>query len=739
MKDLIKIKNQILNFIRETIKNYLVIAGLIFVSCDTIYQYDMDNAYDDYTSESSEVTAGELTGIDVSQYHNARIFPGLVDTLVDRHLTDTIIMLDMRLHHVSAAKLLSKYVPEPIYSTGLYAGAGEKITITVDGNVNGLVVQIGSHSNQLPATVTSRTNIIHTRQALFPGENTLRNPFGGYIWIIRNNNVSGANDILPLTISGAYQAPDFVKGITDPKHWVQQIRSTTVPWLELRSDRVAFSVPRTRMEEMLTNTDRFAERINDVLALWDFTLENFYYTYFGMTRHAAEDLFRMPDYPERVVLDVQLPGDLLISWGGQPVMAINSAYMINELINPNIVMGGMSAAVATSFANNYAMSRSPFWSVISAAASQIPMYRMAEKGFVEGSISSLPAIFAEDNDINIQFPEALSFVEADSGKIRVNNSAYDLLFFIHIAHYNNNNWKFYEEMMRNIRETSAGMGGASLAANSKTFFTYLCDYFELNFAPFFDRYGFVIPDRTRTIIDNKYPLINRTMWRYNPLSPTPDQLVTTWDGAGYRYFTDRTDWNGWGLDANLTDNWDQSNNRPVSRIIDGDIGTFWHSEWNTNFGGARPVPHYVVFDLKQETKIDGFYIATGTGSGMQVARRVIFEILENQFEDLDNYFIYDPSLPWVEKACIRPRYPITGTVDGQSVVLYPGETWQPGDGVKENDGLPQYVSPVNQYFDFDNRITARYIRLKMPETSGGVPTGIGNNSLSEFGTYIYKL
>lgn len=117
-------------------------------SCNIAYQYDIESGTEDDTADSTNVTIVTGEGIDVSMYESARIFPGLVDTLVD-NTVNTLLALDLSKRYIPAYDLDVQQVPRPIYSTGLYAGAGELITITINDNTMGLTVIIGSHLDDL--------------------------------------------------------------------------------------------------------------------------------------------------------------------------------------------------------------------------------------------------------------------------------------------------------------------------------------------------------------------------------------------------------------------------------------------------------------------------------------------------------------------------------------------------------------------------------------------------------------
>ena len=241
-------------------------------SCNIAYQYDIESGTEDDTADSTNVTIVTGEGIDVSMYESARVFPGLVDTLVD-NTVNTLLALDLSKRYIPAYDLDVQQVPRPIYSTGLYAGAGELITITINDNTMGLTVIIGSHLDDLTdISPYLRLPVVTTSKQLFPGKNTIRNPLGGMIWIEKSKDVNGSADFV-MEINGAYRSPDFIVGSTDVTAWVEQLRTTTVPWLELRGRHVAFSVQRERLLDMINDDPSIAEKMPNTLEAWDNAVE----------------------------------------------------------------------------------------------------------------------------------------------------------------------------------------------------------------------------------------------------------------------------------------------------------------------------------------------------------------------------------------------------------------------------------------------------------------------------------
>ncbi|ULT28088.1 hypothetical protein KUH03_16690 [Sphingobacterium sp. E70] len=135
-------------------------------------------------TESPIMTDTTMGKADKSLYHRARIYPGLVGENV-RRIQDTTLSLLIDREYISDFQYKVSYTPSPIYSTGLYAPAGENVRITVPAGVVGLTAQIGVHTDNITGKDAPRRDaIIYTRKELFPGNNYVGNLYGGTLWII---------------------------------------------------------------------------------------------------------------------------------------------------------------------------------------------------------------------------------------------------------------------------------------------------------------------------------------------------------------------------------------------------------------------------------------------------------------------------------------------------------------------------------------------------------------------------
>ena len=259
---------------KDKIVYVLLTIGLVWgaIACeDKDFEGIISNT-DDYVSD----TGGDYYeggGIDVSHYDRARAFPGLVDTLKERRLEEAIVKIDLSRNSIASDKVNLKAVAPAIYSTGLYAGAGEKITLTLDDDVKGLIVQIGVHTRDLSSLVGTayleRDAKITSAMPLFQGTNEIRNPYGGYIWIKRTGANNPDAPTIAVKVKGAYAAPDYIQGETDADEWIQKINETTVPWIELRGEQMAFSVPVKYMKQKVQKGKAFVSQMEEALRMWN--------------------------------------------------------------------------------------------------------------------------------------------------------------------------------------------------------------------------------------------------------------------------------------------------------------------------------------------------------------------------------------------------------------------------------------------------------------------------------------
>jgi hypothetical protein len=201
-------------------------------------------------------------------------------------------------------------------STGLYAPAGEVITITVPGSspesLQGATIQIGCHTDALWNLDTwKRVPEIVTTAALRSGVNRVASAFGGliYIQVRANGGVARAK----LAISGAVEAPWFRLGTTTNDEWKASLRQHPAPWAELQTSKIVLTVPAADIRSL--------DDPEALMKYWDSVADG------------AADLYgrsRERERAERYVADVQISAGYMHS--GYPIMThLDAGPLLTDL------------------------------------------------------------------------------------------------------------------------------------------------------------------------------------------------------------------------------------------------------------------------------------------------------------------------------------------------------------------------------------------------------------------------
>ena len=190
------------------------------------------------------------------------------------------------------------------HSTGLYAAAGELVTISVPTEVvtdDGFHVRVGAHRDRIwHQSEWVRMPEISRRFPISATETLVANAFGGLIYI----EVPAEADLGSVTIEieGAVAAPLFVLGETDPIAWRNEIRHAPAPWAEIAGRNM-----------IVTTVSSEVRGLDDPVAVaetWDRVLDL-------NAELATWDSPRL--YPERFVVDRQISVGYMHS--GYPLMA----------------------------------------------------------------------------------------------------------------------------------------------------------------------------------------------------------------------------------------------------------------------------------------------------------------------------------------------------------------------------------------------------------------------------------
>ncbi|HSJ02604.1 MAG TPA: M60 family metallopeptidase [Verrucomicrobium sp.] len=190
-------------------------------------------------------------------------------------------------------------------STGLYAVAGEPLTVTVPESMvgSGFSIRVGCHTDTLYHLESwSRAPDITRSVGIENVETKVGTAFGGLVYI----NVPGrarrnASEPLTVKIAGAVESPYFKLGRDTDEKWNTVIKKAQGNWAELAGEKMVVSVP-LEVARKVTNPTELMEFWDRVVTAQD-----------DISNQTAERI-----KPERMVADVQISAGFMHS--GYPIM-----------------------------------------------------------------------------------------------------------------------------------------------------------------------------------------------------------------------------------------------------------------------------------------------------------------------------------------------------------------------------------------------------------------------------------
>lgn len=238
--------------------------------------------------------------------------------------------------------------------------------------------------------------------------------------MLRDQGASG-DEALQVAISGGvYRAPDFIYSATDPAGWEREVRASTVPWLDVRGNRVTVSVSRERLVEMMDKNPQFASELPLCLNFWD-KMAEYRYRQLGLVIGDTNPDNRMPDFHDRLVFDVQLTGGLLMHiFNPQATMMLQNSTFLDELFSWERIRSFDVQDVYHSFMEKYAMpqGRAALGSAWTEAEGMIPLLRAAQN-YVRLGLT--PALSDLGIGFATQTPSLLGYAASEAQKL----SGYD--------------------------------------------------------------------------------------------------------------------------------------------------------------------------------------------------------------------------------------------------------------------------------------------------------------------------
>lgn len=478
-----------------------------FIACKK-YGYDIPDGYPD---DSQNVAGGtidnNLAEIDKSAYAKARVFPGLVD-IAEPRVTDAKFTLDLNFKAQNNNNLRITSIPRNQFSTGFYAAPGELVKIVVPNGIEGLNIQIGGHTDNLSAITTLlRDPVMYMRQRLYAGVNYVRNLYGGTIYINADNAYTSP---IEFTISNVCVSPDFILGQTNDATWVNQVKTSLVPWLELRSKSLVLLVPRDKVVQSLTS----AQPLDNPTALmtrWNDIMSEDYNGWMGLSDNAASETDQIPSAPWRAVLDIQLSTSNYGHYGA-PVACINNSAFFNAYTSVNALTTSAGQwDLYSLFGQNCQQNNLWSWSTLNQTTNNLFSFKIANRlNLPMASLNSkLPAAFLSA----IAYANTTGAKNFDSDAT-INDNLMRLTPFVQICErYNYGAITFlYAQARRNPRLNTSNITMHNFV------YEKLSEYTATDLAKFFDAWGIEVSTNSKAKISALYPQLTNDIWNYNPIT-----------------------------------------------------------------------------------------------------------------------------------------------------------------------------------------------------------------------------
>ena len=566
----------------------------IAFACSKKYAYNFQDGTPGDGADSAKITVDtSLKKVDVSKYAQARVFPGLVCSTEPR-LNNYHLMMDLNYNFVGR-QLRMSVPPQPQFSTGLYAAPGELIIIDVPAGDYSISVQIGAWTDNLSSVQNPpRDPVIFSKMQLAPGRNYVRNLYGGPIYISAGRPIPAPVDLI---FSNVVKSPDFVLGETSNADWQAAIQKSCVPWVELRSKNMIFTVPRAYC---------ISNPITDPTALmqeWDDAINFDYYQWEGLSATPADPIDLAPLLPWRVVQDIR-PS---VGYGhnGYPVVTQNDLGWYNEFTDINQIRGGGCWGTFHELGHNNQQNAYWSWSTLGETSNNLFVFKVAHRHEATNPDAWPPKHPA----LPVMFPKALAFAAEDNpiknfdgADPRINDPFARITPFVQIFDKIPANWGYPGQpdgwsFMGALYKKARRATRISVTDLDKHDFVYeaLCDFTHKDWFYFFKAWGIQVSNISTAKMSAKYPVMNQEIWKYNPLTRTGGDGIFNPDPYS------KSNWTVTASSQELTG--EGPPNGLATAILDDNPNTYWHSEWSA--ATASP-PHVLTIDMAQVVAINGF-------------------------------------------------------------------------------------------------------------------------------------
>ncbi|WP_160718033.1 M60 family metallopeptidase [Chitinophaga solisilvae] len=476
------------------IRSALGLSLLVIVLLACSKEYDFNDGYDkpvtlDTTGVGNIDTS--MFKIDSSGFPEARRFPGLVNA-VEPRLYNVPVELDLDYKLVSPNLRIAS-APGFWMSTGLYAAPGELIKVVVPKGTEGLSIQVGSHTDNVNGKFPQlRAGLITTEKTLLPGDNFIRNIYGGLIYIIPGNP---SKKKVTLAFSHVCKSPDFVLGQTTDAAWKEAVRKSQVPVVELRSKRFVLTAYRKVLLGMLENFSAEA-----VMKLWDEAIEKDYHEWYGLSDNPADPIDQAPATQHRFVLDIQI--SLGSGHSGYPAMAYLDWHP--EFLDTAKINAGASWGPFHEIGHNFQMTSMWSWSgadALTEVSNNLFVFKIAARhgkkpprtydagqNFVPPALAFAagngPKNFSSLSDV---FSRLVPFVQL------FQRYGYGMMGYICTAARHEQRVSYINEVKKNF------------------FYVHASKYAGVNLKPFFDQWGIAVSPSAVDQVSN-LPLLTEQIW-----------------------------------------------------------------------------------------------------------------------------------------------------------------------------------------------------------------------------------
>ncbi|WP_165503728.1 M60 family metallopeptidase [Pedobacter hiemivivus] len=473
----------------------LLLLG-VMMSCTKNYgiQYPEGTTDNNHPADTVDLVLDtSMFKVDKSQFNAARVFPGMVG-IEEPRLKEYKVTLDLDYVQVISSDLRINVAPGGFISTGMYAPPGELITIKVPANTYGLAVQVGAHTENVGGfDPMLRPPIIYTRVQLFPGVNYVRNLYGGTIWINPERSLGRKVD---LFFSGSVKSPDFVLGETTDAEWKAMIAKTQVPWFELRSKRMIFTLPVNKLAKFPI------ESPTALMTAWDQEILKSYWEWYGLSETTTDLRNRNPTLPWRIVHELQLaPG--VAQHSGYPVMALANDNYFKQAVTLSQVIGA-NWGTYHELGHNMQMTSTWSWPDLGEVSCNFFSLKITNRNGYKHS------------NIYRAMPETIAFASianTDDKKLFTSASG-DARMGMFIQIFERYGYDFMTYLCTQAR--MARFGANNDQDKKDFFYERLSEWTKKDMKPFMTQWGLYPSSVSKNKIAAQFPLLTEQVWLFDP-------------------------------------------------------------------------------------------------------------------------------------------------------------------------------------------------------------------------------